>query len=55
MSGLLGKLKDPDSYDHPVFFIFFLVLVLIPVLALMNLGATKLGLPGPKALIGSLT
>lgn len=52
---LLAKLKDPDSYDHPVFFIFFLVLVLIPVLALINVGAQKLGLPGTKALVNSLT
>ena len=39
------------DFDHPLVFVFFLTLVLVPVLALLNIGAAKAGLPGPAALI----
>lgn len=46
----MRKLTVSD-FDHPIVFVFAMVLVIVPILALMNLGAARLGLPGPSALI----
>lgn len=40
-----------DDFDHPIVFMFFLILVLIPVLAFMAWGGNKLGLTGFVALL----
>ena len=39
------------TFDHPVVFVIALVLVIVPVLALLNIAASRFGLPGPTALI----
>lgn len=46
----MRKLTASD-FDHPIVFVTAMILVIVPVLALLNMGAAKLGLPGPSALI----
>ena len=41
-----------ESFDHPIVFLFFLTLALIPTIALVGIGLKYLNLPGPAALFG---
>lgn len=41
------------DFDHPLVFLFFLTLALIPIIALVGVGLQKAGLPGPAALFGA--
>ena len=40
------------DFDHPIVFLFFLTLALIPIIALVGYGLQKSGLTGPAALFG---
>ena len=41
------------DFDHPLVFLFFLTLALVPTIALIGLGLQKLNLSGPAALFGA--
>lgn len=47
LSGLGKKLTDPDSYDHPLIFLFFTILAFTGGVGLATWGLHKAGLPGP--------
>lgn len=40
------------DFDHPLVFLFFLTLALVPIIALLGIAMQKFGLPGPAALFG---
>lgn len=40
------------DFDHPVVFLFFLILAIVPIIALLGIVMARLGLPGPAALFG---
>ncbi len=47
----MAKLTLAD-FDHPLVFLFFLTLALIPIIALIGVGLKAANLPGPAALFG---
>lgn len=42
--------KTLDILDHPLVLTIALVFVIVPTMAIMNWGFTKLGWPGPASL-----
>lgn len=46
LSGLGKKLTDPDSYDHPLVFLFFCTVALVGFIGITTWGLHKAGLPG---------
>ena len=41
------------DFDHPIVFLFFLTLALIPIIALVGYGLQKANLSGPASLFGA--
>ncbi len=41
------------DFDHPLVFLFFLTLALVPIIALLGIVMQRAGLPGPAALFGA--
>lgn len=48
----MRKLTLAD-FDHPLVFLFFLTLALVPTIALLGMAMQKFGLPGPASLFGA--
>lgn len=42
------------DFDHPVVFLFFLILAIVPLIALMGVLFAKLNLPGPASVFGMM-
>lgn len=43
------------DFDHPIVFLFFLTLAMIPIIALVGYGLQRFGLSGPASMFGRQT